>query len=56
MAGMGWMKQQIRKLAEATYYDEGFLWAMWKDLREDSEEDIFDDFEYFKGVTLELDW
>lgn len=52
---MGAMKcyfeEQIYKLSELTGYSVDFLWEIWNECIDDGAS-----WEFFKGVTLELDW
>ena len=45
-------ERRITELSRTTGYSEKFLWDMWQTECEDGEAD----FNYFEGVTLELDW
>ena len=45
-------ENEIEKLAMMTGYTWGFLMDIWNEMVEDGE----DDWDFFVGVTLELDW
>ena len=46
-----YLEDQIYKLSELTGYPPDFLWDRWYECMDEG-----DSWEYFKGVTLELDW
>ena len=43
---------EIERLAQLTGYGVDFLMGVWNEMLEDGE----DDWSFFVGVTLELDW